>query len=169
MMSDKPQTPIELLGKEQQPQLNNTSVDTRLTSHHRAELYLALYKQQMEYFHETRRIEFQANLALWGAIFGVGYALAGKVKPPLTYSLGLIIGTGFLSGVWAWFLHKTKKFDKTLFGTYRARIERLLGEEPLRPDKPSPAAEHAWWLFYVVATVVFSTGVVLFLRVIPIK
>ena len=77
-MSDK--LPPELTGKEQWQKFNGVNADLRLTSDQRAQLYLELYKQQMAYFHETRRIEFQANLALWGAIFAVGYALAGKAS-----------------------------------------------------------------------------------------
>ena len=127
------------------PELTGVNADTRLSSDQRAQLYLELYKQQMAYFHETRRIEFQANLALWGAIFAVGYALAGKVHPSAALSLGFVIGTGLVSGVWAWFLQKTKNFDKVLFAEYRARIERLLGAQPLRPDTPTAAGEHAWW------------------------
>jgi len=50
------------------PAPNGHDVSKQLTARERAEVYLELYKQQMAYFHETRRIEFQANLALWTAI-----------------------------------------------------------------------------------------------------
>lgn len=140
-----------------------------LSADQRAQLYLELYKQQMSYFHETRRLEFQANLALWGAIFAVGYALAGKVHPSPSLSFGFIIFTCVLSGVWASFLKKTKGFDKHLFGQYRSRIERLLGANPLNPSQPVRfVSEHAWWLFYVLATFFFSAGVVAFLHAIPL-
>jgi len=139
-----------------------------LSARDRADVYLELYKQQMSYFHETRRIEFQANLALWGAIVAVGYGLAGKVQPSTSLSLAFIASTVVLSGVWAWFLQKTKGFDKHLFAEYRKRVERLLGAEPLNPATTSALGENAWWLFYVLATLLFSTGVVGFLRAIPL-
>lgn len=167
-MSDNATLPPELTGQAQWRKWNSGNADTRLAADQRAQLYLELYKQQMAYFHETRRIEFQANLALWGAIFAVGYALAGKVHPSACLSIIFVIGTVLLSGVWAWLLQKTKNFDKKLFAEYRARIERLLEAEPLHPVTTTAVGEHAWCLFYVTATLVFSISVVLFLRVIPL-
>jgi hypothetical protein len=111
------------------------------------------------------------NLALWGAIFAIGYALAGKVHPSLPLSICFVVLTGLLSGVWALFLQKTKRFDKSLFGEYRARIERLLEAKPLplNSGKPPILEKQAWFLFYVVATLLFSFGVVIILQAIPLK
>jgi hypothetical protein len=108
-MAERSQPPPELLLKQwrRYPDV----ADERLDADKRAGVYLELYKQQMAYFHETRRIEFQANLALWTAIFAVGYALAGKVQPSWIPSSIFVIGATFLSGVWAWFLQKTKGCD----------------------------------------------------------
>ncbi len=139
-----------------------------MSPHQQARLLLELYKQQMAYFHETRRLEFQANIALWTAIFAVGYALAGKVQPSLVISTGFVIGTVFISLVWSVFLKKTKNFDKNLFAAYRSEVERLLGYVPPESKKPFIPWD-VWWLFYVIATLVFSIGVMRLLNAIPLK
>jgi hypothetical protein len=139
-----------------------------MSPHQQARLFLELYKQQMAYFHETRRLELQVNIALWTAIFAVGYALAGKVKPSPVMSTGFIIGTVLLSLVWSLFLKKTKKFDKNLFAAYRSEVERLLGYLPPESKKPIIPWD-VWWLFYVIATLIFSLGVMLILNKIPLK
>ena len=136
----------------------------------KANVYLELYKQQMAYFHETRRIEFQANLALWGAILALGYAAAGRVQPSLWVSLWFVLGTTILSGIWAFFLQKTKNFDKTLFSAYRGKIEALLGAQPTVVTASSGfVARHAWFLFFVIATLLLSVAVMAFLRMVPIR
>jgi hypothetical protein len=100
----------------------------------RVEGFLDLYKQQMEHYHNTQKIEWKANLGIWTLLAGTIYlATQGKslhVTPATCLAqlvlsiLGLIVVA--LHCFWLYMIHQSEGVDKELWSRYRGEALILL-------------------------------------------
>lgn len=129
----------------------------------RAEIYLSLYRQQMERYCKTQDVEWKANFGVWTLLAGAIY-LAAKDTVAISGCLTAVILIGLVSVHCAWLLamHRSENFDKRLWVQYRGKALRLAdpdhhGSDDFRRDW---WAEVIWLLLEVGMTIMLS--VVLF-------
>lgn len=93
----------------------------------RAELFVDLYKQQMERFHQTQEIEWKANIALWTLLAGAIYLARDHclgIPRCVAYIAAFVIV--LLHGCWLGKVHSSEHIDKILSTRYRSDALLLL-------------------------------------------
>jgi hypothetical protein len=129
-----------------------------------AELFVDLYKQQMERFRQTQEIEWKANIALWTL-------LAGAVYLTKDHYLGIPSCAAYLAafvivvfhGLWLGKVHSSEHIDKRLWMRYRSDAIALL-----RPDKPlrkyeTEAEDREWAPSWLLLEIGMTTIIAAFL------
>jgi hypothetical protein len=129
----------------------------------RAEIYLNLYRQQMERYGRTQDVEWKANSGVWTLLAGAIY-LAAKDIVAISRCLAAVILIGLVAVHCAWLLamHRSENFDKGLWVQYRSKALRLADPDYHGPDnfRRDWREELIWLLLEVGVTIMLS--VVLF-------
>jgi hypothetical protein len=115
---------------------------------HPVAAYLELYKQQMERFHQTREVEWKANISLWTLLAGAVYLAKdhslGIARCVAYFAVLLIVA---LHGWWLFKVHASEHVDKILWTRYRSDALLLLRGRLLKHE--GEVAERKWapsWL-----------------------
>jgi hypothetical protein len=96
----------------------------------RAELFVDLYKQQMEHYRHTQTVEWKGNFGIWTLLAGAIYlAKNNSFCIPASFALAPLAAPA-LHCLWLVMVLQSEQFDKHLWVRYRKEaLEILRGHE----------------------------------------
>ena len=102
----------------------------------RAQLFVDLYKQQMEHYHHTQTIEWKANFGVWTLLAGAIYLAKERfVSIPPCYALIILGIAPAIHGFWLYKVLASEQTDKKFWVRYRQEALLLLRSTPVLPDE----------------------------------
>jgi hypothetical protein len=102
----------------------------------RAQLFVDLYKQQMEHYQHTQTVEWKGNFGIWTLLAGAIY-LAQQKSPSIDplYACGVLAIAPLLHFLWLLMVLRSEQFDKTLWVRYRKEAVEILRGRPALLDE----------------------------------
>jgi hypothetical protein len=128
----------------------------------RAEIYVSLYKHQLDHYERTRDVEWKANFGIWTLLAGAIY-LAAKETVTISRPLTAVGLTGVIVVHFFWLLavQRSESSEVRLYSEYRHKALLLVDPEDRRP---SDLRRYPWyktlvWLVLEVGmTTILSVG-----------
>jgi hypothetical protein len=130
-------------------------------------VYLELYKQQMERFHQTQEIEWKANIALWTLLAGAIYlAKDHNLGVPKCFVYFAATGIVLLHCCWLVKVQSSEHIDKVLWMRYRSDALALLRPGKCPRKHETEADDRGWtplWLLLEVGMTTILAALLAFL------